>query len=91
MKYLIFAAVIGLGLATPSFAQQSGSNPMDKGGAAASSMPSSGAMQQKSSHPMRHMRHARAGAPASRAQNEAEQRETAQLNQQQVQQATHTR
>lgn len=99
MRYVIFAAVIGLAVATPSFAQQNGGAATDKSGTAASSMPSSGTMEQNSSRSRtstRHGRrvsaeHARTGASASRAKNEQEQKETAQLNQQQLQQATPAR
>jgi hypothetical protein len=92
MKTLLFACVIGLTLATPAFAQPAQA-PADTNRPAASDMTGTNtnmgkgaAQHQKSARSAR-----RAGAGSMREQNAKEERETAQLNQQQLQQAQQAR
>jgi hypothetical protein len=90
MKTLLFACVIGLGLATPSFAQPAQA-PADTNQPAASDMSGTNAnMGKGTAHHQRSARSARR-AGSTREQNAKEERETAQLNQQQLQQARQAR
>ncbi|MGH7035619.1 MAG: hypothetical protein ACREFL_17960 [Stellaceae bacterium] len=92
MKTLLFACIIGLGLATPSFAQPAQA-PADTNRPAASDMTGTNAnMGKGAAHHQRSARaERRAGTGSTREQNAKEERETAQLNQQQLQQARQAR
>lgn len=92
MKALLFACVIGLALATPAFAQPAHA-PVDTNRPAASDMTGTNANTGKgATHHQRSARSARrAGAGSTREQNAKEEKETAQLNQQQLQRAQQAR
>ncbi|HXS42498.1 MAG TPA: hypothetical protein VN766_20045 [Stellaceae bacterium] len=90
MKTLLFACIIGLGLASPTFAQPAQA-PADTNRPAASDM--SGANMNAGKGDAHHRKSARSArrTGSTHEQNAKEERETAQLNQQQLQQARQAR